>query len=305
MTEEKTRFEALIDKELDNAKSGQGAYAKLYDQQKTQWLATETQKMIATTGSVTADDQQKLVQQFDSKWDQNKDGTIENSLKASAMKAYNGDSKETQVENAANTAMDKAGSVIGGGVSSMLMGGDFTGGLSHGLRHAIMGLIMSIPFVGEFLGQAMGWMGSKVKSLFGSEEKSLSWSEAGDKVTRDKIKERMGAQLGQYADVNQLAKLVDEAGKNPGAEQPADGRVLLDKDKDGKINATELDVNKDTMLTTADREGITKQLNNQEATQKLFEELKQQGVTFDNQKVSELTTQSIPAATPSGSSQSR
>ncbi len=307
MNEEKQRFSALIDKELDAAKSNEGAYAKLYEQQKGQWIGPRRDQILKST-ELSSDDKiaqiQQLDSQFDAEWDKNKDITNQKSLKFSVMKSYDGESKETQVENAANTAMDKAGSVIGGGVSSMLMGGDFAGGISHSFRHMIMGLIMSIPFVGEFLGQAMGWTGSQVKSLFGGEEKALSWSEAGEKVGRDKIKERIGADI-QNADPNRLAALVDEAAKKPGSADAVKGRAMLDKDKDDSIKATELDMDSNGMLTTADKEQISKQLNDSVEARKLFDELKGQGVTFDNQQVKELTSQSVPSVLPAGNSQSK
>lgn len=216
MSDSRARFEKMLNYDLDAAHAADGAFGRLYQQQQEQWVRAEEDKIKDKGGAVSAQDTANLKQQFNTEyWDKHK-----NELKTRTLAAYDGESSEQTADRIGNDVMDKAGSVVGGGISSMLMGGDFTGGISHGLRYAIMGGIMSIPIVGEFLAKVTAWIGSKVKSLFGGGE-SLSWDKAGEKVEGEKIKERMGQQLGQYADVNKLAEMVNQSGREFTAEEKA------------------------------------------------------------------------------------
>lgn len=221
MTEEKQRFSNLIDKELDAAKSGTGAFANLYKQQQSQWIQAKTQEAIGQGQAVNSEVQTRFAGEFDAQWDKNKDKDTSNSLKATLMKAYAGPSKDEQLDGVADKVSEKANTVLGGMATSLVTGGNPMDAANMYTKHGLVGLIMGIPFVGEFLGQVMSFLGNKIKRLFGSNEESLSWSQAGEKVERENIKTRIAAEVGQYADSKRLAKLVDESARKLTPEEVA------------------------------------------------------------------------------------
>ncbi|MGE3714884.1 MAG: hypothetical protein AB7F82_10225 [Alphaproteobacteria bacterium] len=212
MSESRARFEKMLDYDLNADNAAAGAFGRLFTQQQEQWVEAQEKEIKKAGGSVSQADTDYLMEAFKTEhWDKHKE-----EHKKRALAAHDGASKEAQADQAGDQMMDRAGHVVQGGISSMLMGGDFSGGISHGLRHAVLGAIMGIPFVGEFLAKIAAFVGSNVKSWFGAGE-GLSWDAAGEKVERENIKARMG-DLKDYANPDMLADMVNRSSREFTAE---------------------------------------------------------------------------------------
>ncbi len=75
----------------------------------------------------------------------------------------------------------------------------------------------------------------------------------------------------------------------------------LDKDRDGKISAAELDVNKDGKLAEEDKKLIAQQVGDADKVKTLFDNLAKQGVQFDGKEVKNIAQQYTPSPAELGS----
>lgn len=299
MSNPREQFEKKIDEALLVENVEKGPFAKAYTEQKKLWVDAQIVDLARKQKNPDVDE---LDRKFNTEiWPDKK---LAGNFKDAAMAAYDGKVAESQKPVAVDTSamMDK----LVAGTSAGIMTGDIFGALKHTAATQGMTFLGSLPLVGGllsgiggFFNQLLTWIGSKI-----SGDKSLTWPEAGALVEDNGRKKRM-AGLASVADVNQLNKMVDEAAKKPAGETPATGRAALDANKDGNIIAAELDANSDGMLKSDDKNKITQQINDPEAARKLFEELGQQGVTFANQDVRELSNQNTPVSVPAGNSPAR
>ncbi|MFO0388443.1 MAG: hypothetical protein ACK502_01805 [Alphaproteobacteria bacterium] len=291
MSNPREQFEKKIDSALSIENVANGPFAKAYTEQKKLWV---DQQILAQVKDGKAPDVNVLNTTFDTKAWPTKE--LAGNIKEAAMAAYDGKVAESQKPVAVDTSamMDK----LVAGTSAGIMTGDIFGALKHTAATQGMTFLGSLPLVGGllsaiggFFNQLLTWVSSKI-----SGDKSLSWSEAGAMVDDNSRKKRMAALAG-VADVKQLNDMLKES-----TETPATGRAALDANKDGNIIAAELDANSDGMLKSDDKNKITQQINDPEAAKKLFDELKEKGVTFENQDVKQLSAQSTPVSVPAGNS---